>query len=121
MAHCAKLCCTSPIPPWLYRDFSSASVPGTHLAAVGGDDAEVGRDPVSSFHLHQVSCHHLLRIDLHLLSLTDHQGLLGEEREQICKDASLETKAYERNITDCRSKKKQCASCDNTVRWPAAS
>lgn len=48
-----------------------------HLAAVGGDDTEVGGDPVSTFHLHQVSRHHLLSVDLHLLSLPDHQGLLG--------------------------------------------
>lgn len=50
--------------------------PVAHLAAVGRDDAEVSGNPVASFHLHQVSCHHLLSIDLHLLSLTDHQGLL---------------------------------------------
>lgn len=53
----------------------------SHLAAVGGDDTEVSRNPVSSFHLHQVSCHNLLGIDLHLLPLTDYQGLLGTERE----------------------------------------
>ena len=53
-----------------------------HLAAVGGDDAEVSGDPVSSLHLHQVSCHHLLSVDLHLLSLTDNQGLLGTERRR---------------------------------------
>jgi len=61
---------------------SRSSFPFTHLAAVGGDDAEVSGDPVSSFDLHQVSGHHLLRIDLHLLSLTDHQGLLGTEKER---------------------------------------
>lgn len=58
-------------------------MPVTHLAAVGGDDAKISGDPVSSFHLHQVSCHHLLSVDLHLLSLTDHQGLLGTERERV--------------------------------------
>lgn len=52
------------------------SVPVAHLAAMWGDDAEVGRDPVSSFHLHQISCNHLLSVDLHLFSLADHQGLL---------------------------------------------
>lgn len=57
----------------------SASV--AHLAAMRRDDTEVSRDPVSSFHLHQVSCHHLFGIDLHLLSLTDHQGLLGTETD----------------------------------------
>lgn len=62
----------------------SVSVPEAHLAAVGGDDTEVSGDPVSSFHLHQVSCHHLLGIDLHLFSLTDHQCLLGTERESVC-------------------------------------
>lgn len=58
-------------------------MPVAHLAAVGGDDAKISGDPVSSFHLHQVSCHHLLSVDLHLLSLTDHQGLLGTERERV--------------------------------------
>lgn len=52
------------------------SVPVAHLAAMWGDDAEVSRDPVSSFHLHQISCNHLLSVDLHLFSLADHQGLL---------------------------------------------
>lgn len=54
----------------------SALVFAENLAAMRGDDAEVSWDPVSSFHLHQVSCHHLLSIDLHLFSLSDNQGLL---------------------------------------------
>lgn len=56
--------------------YRSVSLFVAHLAAMGGDDAEVSRDPVSSLNLHQVSCHHLLSIDLHLLPLTDHKGLL---------------------------------------------
>lgn len=60
-------------------------ITGAHLAAVRGNDAKVSRDPVSTFYLHQISCHNLLGIDLHLLSLADHQGLLGTregERKQ---------------------------------------
>lgn len=53
-----------------------------YLAAVRGDDAEVSGDPVSSLHLHQVSCHHLLRVDLHLLSLADNESLL-QRKEPI--------------------------------------
>lgn len=45
-----------------------------------GDDPKVGGDPISSFNLHQISCHHLLSIDLHLLPLTDNQGLLDGKR-----------------------------------------
>lgn len=66
------------------QSLSVICVSVAHLAAMGGDDTEVSRDPVSSFHLHQVSCHHLLSVDLHLLSFTDHQCLLGAERENVC-------------------------------------
>ena len=55
-----------------------------YLAAMSRDDSEVSRDPVSSLHLHQVSCHHLLSVDRHLLALTDHQRLLqGEHRRRV--------------------------------------
>ena len=47
-----------------------------YLAAVSRDDPDVGRDPVSPLHFDQVSSHHLLSVDLHLLSLPDHQRLL---------------------------------------------
>lgn len=54
-----------------------------NLAAMRGDDAEVSWDPVSSFHLHQVSCHHLLSIDLHLFSLSDYKGLLEWQIQKL--------------------------------------
>lgn len=53
-----------------------------HLAAVRGDDAEVSGDPVSSLHLHQVSCHHLLGVDLHLLPLADNKSLLKRKEKK---------------------------------------
>ncbi|KAG9328699.1 hypothetical protein JZ751_011426 [Albula glossodonta] len=46
------------------------------VKAAGGDDPQVCRDPVPPFDLHQVAHHHLLRVDLQLLPLPDHQRLL---------------------------------------------
>lgn len=64
--------CLSRWPAW------PADPPGSssHLAAMGRDDAQVSRDPVPALHLHQVPNHHVLRVDLDLLALADHQGLL---------------------------------------------
>lgn len=70
-----------------------------YLAAMRGDDAEVSGDPVSSFHLHQVSCHHLLGVDLHLLPLADNKSLLkSRELKPINGKRSAE---YQNN--PCRS------------------
>lgn len=54
-------------------------IKGTHLAAVGGDDSQISGDPVATFNLHQITNHHLLRIDVLLLAVTDDQGLLQDE------------------------------------------
>ena len=51
----------------------------SHLAAVGGDDSQISRDPVSTFNLHQITNHHLFGIDVLLLAITDDQGLLQDE------------------------------------------
>lgn len=60
---------------------------GAHLAAVGGDDPQVSRDPVAAFHLHEISDHHVLSVDVLLLAVADNQRLLkGDERGRI-KDA----------------------------------
>lgn len=47
-----------------------------YLAALSSDDADVSRDSVSSFDLHQIPHNQLVGIDLVLLAVTDHQGLL---------------------------------------------
>ena len=47
-----------------------------HLAAMSGDNTQVSRDSVSTFHFNQISSHHLLSIDAHLLAITYNQGLL---------------------------------------------
>ena len=47
-----------------------------HLAAVSRDDPQVSGDPVSTLHLHQISNHHFLGIDVLLLAIADDQGLL---------------------------------------------
>ena len=57
----------------------SKRLPGdgsAYLAAVGRDDSQIGGNPVAALHLHQVTDHHLLGVDAHLLSVTDDQGLL---------------------------------------------
>lgn len=54
-----------------------------HLATVGRDDPEVSGDTVSTLHFYQVSHHDFLRIDLHLLSLSDDQSLLWKGQEPI--------------------------------------
>ncbi len=51
----------------------------THLAAVGGDDSQISGDPVSTFHLHQITDHHLLGVEVLLLAVADDQGLLRDE------------------------------------------
>lgn len=56
------------------------SASAAHLTAMRGDDTKISWDPVSALHLHQVSCHNLLSIDLHLLALPNHQGLLQTGR-----------------------------------------
>lgn len=50
-----------------------------HLTSLRGDEPEVRRDSVSPLHLHEVSYHHVLYIDLHLLSSSNHQSLLWED------------------------------------------
>lgn len=47
-----------------------------YLAAMSRNHPDVGRDPVSSLHFNQISGHDFLGVDLYLLTLTDHQGLL---------------------------------------------
>lgn len=48
----------------------------SYLTAMSSDDANVSRDSVSSFDLHQIPYYQLVGIDLILLAVTDHQGLL---------------------------------------------
>lgn len=47
-----------------------------HLAALGLEDTDVGRHSVPTFHLHQVTHHKLIRIDLELVPVSDHSCLL---------------------------------------------
>lgn len=51
--------------------------PLPYLASAGGDHSKVSWDAVSPFDLHQISLHHKLGIDMHLLPLPDHQRLLA--------------------------------------------
>lgn len=53
-----------------------------YLAALSGDDTNVSRDSVSSFDLNQIPHHELVSIDLVLLAITDHHGLLRRDREK---------------------------------------
>lgn len=47
-----------------------------HLAAVSRNHPDVSGDPVSTLYFNQISGHHFFSVNLHLLTLTDHQGLL---------------------------------------------
>lgn len=47
-----------------------------HLTALGLEDADVGWHSVPAFHLHQVTHHKLIRIDLELVPISDHGCLL---------------------------------------------
>lgn len=53
-----------------------------YLAAMSSDDANVSRDSVSSFDLHQIPYYQLIGIYLILLAITDHQGLLFLKRHK---------------------------------------
>lgn len=53
------------------------------------DDPEVSRYTVSTLHLHQVAHHHLLRVDLHLLTLPHYEGLLWEGHGHLMKSLPL--------------------------------
>lgn len=55
---------------------NAESVGPRDLAALSGDDANVSRNSVSSFDLHQVPHHQLVGIDLVFLAVSDHHGLL---------------------------------------------
>lgn len=46
------------------------------------DDPEVGGDAVTALHLHQVAHHHVLGVDVLLLAVADHQGLLKGRRRR---------------------------------------
>lgn len=47
-----------------------------HLAALGLEDADVGGHSVATFHLHQVTHHKLICVDLELVPISDHSCLL---------------------------------------------
>lgn len=47
-----------------------------HLAAMSRNHPDVSRNPVSTLYFNQISSHHFFCINLHLLTLTDHQSLL---------------------------------------------
>lgn len=53
---------------------------------MGRDDSQIRRDPVTTLHLHQISNHHILGIDVLLLTVTDNQGLLREWTQLLFKD-----------------------------------
>lgn len=53
-----------------------------YLASTGEDHSKVSWDAVSPFDLHQISQHHKLSIDMHLLPLPDHQGLLARRKKK---------------------------------------
>lgn len=82
-------CCPTKNP--LYRNHWSIGMSvraderlaATNLAAVCRDDTQISRDPVSAFHLHQISDHHVLGVDVLLLTVTDDQSLLPNQRRKI--------------------------------------
>lgn len=45
-------------------------------------DPQVGGDAVAALHLHQVAHHHVLGVDVLLLAVADHQGLLKGRRRR---------------------------------------
>lgn len=47
-----------------------------YLAGLTTDNANVSRDSVSSFDLHQIPHYQLVGVDLVFLAVTDHNGLL---------------------------------------------
>ena len=61
-----------------------------YLTALGKNDTYVSRDSVSSFDLHQVPDHQVNGIDLVLLPIADHQGLLGERHGRERRETATE-------------------------------
>lgn len=53
---------------------------------MGRDDSQICRDPVTTLHLHQISNHHFLSIDVLLLTVADNQGLLREWTQLLFKN-----------------------------------
>lgn len=47
-----------------------------YLAAMSRNHPDVSRNPVSTLYFNQISSHHFFCVNLHLLTLTDHQSLL---------------------------------------------
>lgn len=73
---------------------SLAALP--YLASAGGDHSKVSWDAVSPFDLHQISLHHKLSIDLHLLPLPDHQRLLAwAKRKEVRRKMGFEEEEEE--------------------------
>lgn len=74
---------------------SRAALP--YLASAGGDHSKVSWGAVSPFDLHQISLHHKLSIDLHLLPLPDHQRLLAwaKRKREVRRERGLEEEARE--------------------------
>lgn len=111
-----------PLRPPGSPGLSPAPLP--YLASAGGDHSKVSWDAVSPFDLHQISLHHKLSIDLHLLPLPDHQRLLAwrkkkrqTRRERECEGAreSLGTERgfsqRKREKSDKKKKKSKARGC----------
>lgn len=51
-----------------------------YLAAVGRDDSEISRDPVPTFHLHQIPDDDFFCVYAHFFTVANDQGLLWEQK-----------------------------------------
>lgn len=64
------------------------SLPATYLTAICRYDSEVSRDPVPTFHLHQIADYDVFCVDAHLLAISNHKGLLWKGRRLTPLDGS---------------------------------
>lgn len=73
-----SFCDTAPglsLPICMYEIYG-VNMRVIYLASLTSDDANVSRDSVSSFDLHQIPHHQFVGIDLVFLAITDYNGLL---------------------------------------------
>lgn len=77
-----KVSWATVIPLRLPGSPGTGPAPLPYLASAGRDHSKVSWDAVSPFDLHQISQHHKVCIDLHLLPLPDHHRLLAWRKKE---------------------------------------
>lgn len=69
----------------------------TYLAAVCRDDSEISRNPVPTFHLHQVPDYDIFCVDAHFLAISNYKCLLWKGRQLTPLDGSQQGKGEVQN------------------------